>query len=104
MGLSEERSEQILLEEVLPRRRRTRNRSAEEAQLRRLIARDVAWMTKAGVIIDVPARWPDLAEPDVVIEEVQGLASADDPDGDVAVATEAAREAVESLRRRSAKG
>ncbi len=97
MVVSEERAEQILLEETLPRRRRTTDRSAEEAQCRRLIARDVAWMTKAGVIIDVPARWPDLAEPDVVIEEVQGLASADDPDGDVAVATEAAREALEKL-------
>ena len=73
-----------------------------EAQCRRLIARDVAWVTKAGIIIDVPARWPDLSEPDEVVEEVQALALADHPESDA----DAAREAAEGLHRwrRSGKG
>ncbi len=100
MGVSEERAEQILLEETLPRRRRTTDRSAEEALYRRLIARDVARLTKAGVIIDIPATWPDLSEPDDVTRAAQVAAVADDPKGDQAIASEAAREALETLRRR----
>ena len=97
MGVSEERAEQILLEETLSRRRRTTNRSAEEALYRRLIARDVARLTKAGIIIDIPATWPDLSEPDDVAEEPRNVALADDPDGDAAVASDAARDALEKI-------
>ena len=61
--------------------------------------RDVAWMTKAGIIIDVPARWPDLSEPDEVVEEVQALALADHPESDAVVDADAAREAAEGLHR-----
>ena len=96
LDLSEERAEQIVLEETLPRRRRTRDRSDEETVYRRLIARDVARLTKAGVIIDIPARWPDLSEPDEV-EVAQDAAVADGPAGGRLVAYEAADEALEEI-------
>ncbi len=95
--VSEERAEQILLEEALPRRRRTRDKTADEAEYRSLIARDVARLTKAGIIMDIPARWPDLSGPDDVVEGPRHVASAEDPDGDAAAASDAAREALESL-------
>ena len=100
MGVSEERAEQILLEEVLPRRPRMRDRTADEAQYRRLIARDVACMTKAGIVIDIPARWPELVEPDDAFPAEVDLESGDDAEGDQALAPEAARKALEDLRAR----
>ena len=51
-------------------------------------------------MIDIPATWPDLSEPDEVAEAAQDTAVADDAKGDRAIAAEAAREALENPRTR----
>jgi hypothetical protein len=53
--VTQERAEQIQLEETLLSRPRTRDQSAEEVRFRRLMFRDVAMLRDAGIIIDVPA-------------------------------------------------
>ncbi len=55
VALTEERAEQIQLEETVLRRRRIPDQSAEEVRFRRSIFRDVAMLRDAGIIIDVPA-------------------------------------------------
>lgn len=55
MAVTQERAEQIQLEETLLRRPRTRDQSAEEVRFRRLMFRDVAMLRDAGIIADVPA-------------------------------------------------
>ncbi len=50
-------------------------------------------------MIDIPATWPDVSEPDEVAEAAQEVAVADGPKGDRALAREAAEEALEDLAR-----
>jgi len=64
VALTEERAEQIQLEETVLHRPRTRDESAEEVRFRRLMFRDVAMLRDAGIIVDVPATLPDWPEPD----------------------------------------
>jgi hypothetical protein len=54
-ALTEERAEQIQLEETVIRRPRTPDGSDQEVRFRRSISRDVAMLRDAGIIVDVPA-------------------------------------------------
>ncbi len=64
MAISEERINQILMEETIPRRKPRKKDSPEEEKFRRLVRRDVRRMKRAGVEVVVPSLQPNPDEPD----------------------------------------
>ena len=64
MAISEERMNQILMEETIPRRKPRKKDSPEEEKFRRLVRRDVRRMKRAGVEVVVPSLQPNPDEPD----------------------------------------
>ncbi len=65
MPLTEERMDQIQLEETMGPRRRppTPDLDPEERDFRRRIRRDIKMMLRAGIEIVVPNSQPDISEP-----------------------------------------
>ena len=64
MAIDEDRLNEIQMEETIPRRKRRRKDSKEEAEFRRLVRRDIRRMKRAGVEVVVPSLQPNPDEPD----------------------------------------
>ena len=62
MAISEERINQILMEETIPRRKQRRKDTPEEARYRKRVGRDFRRMKKAGLEIVIPTLQPDPTE------------------------------------------
>ena len=60
MAVSMERAAQIQMEETIGRRKRTPDKTDEERELRRLLARDIRKLRRAGLEVVVPNEEPIL--------------------------------------------